>query len=354
MLAANNVHGGDIYSYQEITGKKPLDYSANINPLGLPSEVKEAFLSGIDSFCSYPDVSCRELAKAVADDEQVPWDCLTFGNGAADLIYRICYALKPAKALLPAPTFAEYEQAVAACGGITEYFPLKEETGFQLTKELIHHIEGKDILFLCNPNNPTGRITERELLIRIAEKCRMENCILVIDECFIDFMENQEQYSFQRELPRFENVIVLKAFTKIFAMPGLRLGYCLCYNKEIRGKIELAGQAWSVSVPAQIAGIAALQSKDYRKHTTELISRERRFLTESLRQFGFTVYESFTNFLLLRTEYKDLYQRLYQKGILIRKCDNFIGLDEFYYRIAVKDRDSNEVFLQTMKEIIIK
>lgn len=354
MVAELNVHGGDIYSYLEETGIKPLDYSANINPLGLPLEVKQALFSSFDSFCDYPDVQCRKLREGVAEYEQIDQECLIFGNGAADLIYRLCYALKPQKALMLAPTFLEYGQALNCVNCKLDYFFLKPQNNFRLTVEVLEHIKGKDIFFICNPNNPTGMIVEPELLYKIAEKCKDENCILVIDECFMDFVVEKEKYSFKKYLSQFNCVIILKAFTKIFAMPGLRLGYCMSSNPYILKEIEMAGQSWSVSVPAQTAGVAALQNKEYLKKTLELISEERIYLTKSFKQLGFTVFESYTNFILLISDLEYLYQELYQKGILIRKCGNFDGLDQSFYRIAVKDRKNNERLIEAVTEIVMK
>lgn len=345
-----NVHGGDIYSYIEQTGRKPLDYSANINPLGLPIEVKKALASNVDSFCDYPDIKCRKLKKAVAQYEQVSEDNLIFGNGAADLIYRLCHALNPQRALLLAPSFMEYGQALSSVNCKIDYYYMNSQGDFKLKEEILDYISGKDVFFLCNPNNPTGMIIGNDLLYQIALKCKEENCVLVIDECFMDFVTDKEKYSFKKYLSEFDYVIILKAFTKIFAMPGLRLGYCLSRNTNILKEIELAGQSWSVSVPAQIAGTAALQDSEYLKKTLEIITKERLYLTDSLKGLGFTVFESFTNFILFQTE-DDLYPKLYHEGILIRKCANFIGLDRSFYRIAVKDRMDNEKLIHAITTV---
>ncbi len=351
MVADINAHGGDIYSYIIEKGELPLDYSANINPLGLPKEVKKAFLAAADKLCSYPDVTCRGLRKLTAQYEGCREEELLFGNGAADLIYRICFALKPKKALLLAPTFSEYGQALQSLPCDLAYFHLKPETDFMITQEILPLINGKEILFLCNPNNPTGRVIDPALLYQIAMRCEEENCILVIDECFMDFVAGKEKLSFQKYLSQFKQVIILKAFTKIFAMPGLRLGYLMSSNHEVIKKIQAAGQAWSVSVPTQAAGEAALQEKEYLNRTIKLITKERNYLIKALKQLGFTVFFSDTNFILFQTEEKYLYQKLYQKGILIRRCENFKGLDNTYYRIAVKRRKDNQKLISAIKEV---
>ncbi len=345
-------HGGDIYSYMEQKGIKPLDYSANVNPLGLPESVKKALSYNIESFSTYPDIHCRKLKKAVSTYENINSEDILFGNGAADIIFRLCYALKPKDALLLAPTFSEYEQALENVDCKISYYSLRPENDFVVGMEILEYIKGKDIVFICNPNNPTGMVTDKELIHKICERCQLENCYLVIDECFMDFVSLAQESSFKEYLKDFDNVIILKAFTKIFAMAGLRLGYCLCHNKEIISKIEKAGQPWSVSVPAQIAGVAALDDKDYLTETVAIIEKERVFLTESLRKLGFTVFQSKANFFLFKTTQKDLYEKLFEKGILIRKCSNFMGLDDTYYRIAVKCREDNEKLLEAIRGVI--
>jgi len=346
------MHGGDIYSYMEMNGAKPLDYSANINPLGLPDNVKKALAQNIESYSAYPDTNCRKLKEAVSAYEKFEADCILFGNGAADIIYRICYALRPKTALLTAPTFSEYGQALENTGCKIEYFGLSPEYGFTVGTGILEQVSGKDIVFICNPNNPTGNLADRSLIYKLAEKCRKENCILVIDECFMDFIAEKKSYSFIEYLEDFDNVIIVKAFTKIFAMAGLRLGYCLCSNKEILLKIEKAGQPWSVSTPAQVAGIAAIGDKDYLIRTARIIDEERGYLSKNLSSFGFTVFESHTNFILFKAEQTDLYDRLYKKGVLIRKCANFKGLDDTYYRIAVRCREDNEKLINAISEVI--
>lgn len=352
MAADMNAHGGDIYGYIEETGKLPLDYSANINPLGLTKEVKKAYISALSGLGSYPDVSLRGLCRETARYEACREEYLLFGNGAAELIYRICCALRPGKALLPAPAFSEYGQALQSTGCELEYFMLKPGNNFALTEAVLPRISGKDIVFLCNPNNPTGGIIEPGLLYDIAGKCREEGCILVIDECFMDFVSGKESYSFKKYLPQFEQVIILRAFTKIFAMPGLRLGYLMCSSRDIIAKLKAAGQAWSVSVPAQAAGEAALMDSEYLDKTVKLITKERSYLVKALKRLGFTVFPGEANFILFRTQDRNLYQKLYRKGILIRRCENFMGLDSSYYRIAVKLRKDNRRLVAAIREVV--
>lgn len=346
-------HGGDIYSFMDEKNEKPIDFSANVNPLGLPKGVKKVLRRSINQFAAYPDVNCTKLKKALSEFEKVSQDYISFGNGAADIIYRLVYALKPQKALLLAPTFAEYELALKNVDCKINYYELFSEDSFQVKEDLLNEIEDIDMLFICNPNNPTGMITDIELLKKIAEKSRRTGCLLVIDECFIDFLECSNDYTFKHYLKDYENVLILKAFTKIFAMAGLRLGYCLSSNKELLKRINSANQPWSVSVPAQLAGTEVLKDKKYIRETINKIAKERLYLTKELQNLGFNVFKSHTNFILIKTTKKmDLHSELYKKGILIRKCENFKRLDDSYYRIAIKNHSHNAKLIIVLKEIL--
>jgi threonine-phosphate decarboxylase len=338
-------HGGDIYANPGVT----LDFSVNTNPLGMPPEVRQALVSRVDEFSLYPDPKCRELCAAIASRENVPADWVLCGNGAADLIYRLCYAVKPREALVCAPTFSEYERALSQSGCRVSRYVLTEENGFALTEGVLEYLTpGVDILFLCHPNNPTGRLIPRDLLERILDRARQIGAIAVADECFLDFTDGESSKSYLWETP---GLVVLKAFTKIYAMAGLRLGYMLTSGKTLLEKANAASQCWSVSTPAQIAGAAALGHADWARETRLLIAEERAFLSGELTKLGVRVFQSDANYLLLRCE-KPLYEPLLAKGIMIRRCGNFIGLDTSYYRIAVKTRPENERFSKTLHEVI--
>lgn len=338
------VHGGDIQGYFEEYGSYPLDFSANVNPLGLPQGVKEALNAGMDGFAAYPDPLCRLLREKIAVYEGVPTAQILCGNGAADLIFRLAYALRPRRALVLAPTFAEYELALRAAGCAVDYFDLSEQDGFTVGERFCTAIEagGYDLVFLCNPNNPTGLLCEPRIACQAAQACKRSGALLVADECFNDFLDEPEKYTLKPLLAQGKPVLILKAFTKIFAMAGLRLGYCLCADTELLERLRAAGQPWSVSGAAQTAGIAALREREYLQKTRTLIRTERNWLIEKMRELGLWVAEGRANYLLLRTEQEDLPAQMRKHGILIRSCANYRGLDARYNRIAVRTRAENE------------
>ena len=324
-----------------------LDFSVNTNPLGMPDAVRQALITRVDEFTRYPDPQCRELRAAIALHENVPEEWVLCGNGAADLIYRLCYAVKPRRALVCAPTFSEYERALEQVGCQVVHHALLEKNDFALTADIAGQLfTESDILFLCHPNNPTGRLIPEELLESILRKARQSHMIVVVDECFLDFTDGTSPKRYLDQMP---GLIVLKAFTKIYAMAGLRLGYLLTSGKTLLDKINTAAQCWSVSVPAQIAGVAALKCTDWPDKTRRHIGKERHFLSESLRGLRVKVFPSDANFLLLRYD-QPLYESLLQKGILIRSCENFRGLAATYYRVSVKSRPDNVCLIQAIKE----
>ena len=362
-------HGGDIYS-----NKVSIDYSANINPLGLPQGVKEELARCIEDpvCCVYPDSRCRDLVKALSDYHQAPEDWILCGDGAADLIFGLAFALKPKKALLLAPSFLEYEQALRAVDCDISLFYLKEENGYRLdVEELCKTLEQtnvhQDILFLCNPNNPTGIAVKKEQVLKLAETCEKTGTFLVVDECFEEFLDEPEAYSIIPFLEKLPHVFVLKAFTKIYAMAGMRLGYALCSDEDVLTKICQVRQPWSVSGLAQRAGIAALKETEYVLKTRKLIHEQREKMEAALKGLGYIVYPSQANYIFFKeksleeTAEKDaeqeekpersptsLYARMLNQGVLIRSCSNYPGLDASCYRICVKTEEENREFLNLL------
>lgn len=355
------MHGGDIYSFKKETGKTPLDFSENTNPYGLPNGVKKAIAESLDTYNVYPDPNCRELTQSVSKFYDITEEYLLFGNGAADIIFKIAYAIKPKNALILAPTFSEYEIALKKVGTKIHYFHLREEMQFQITEQILDAISGNDIVYICNPNNPTGIVCTRELMLKILNKCRACGAYLVVDECFMDFVaSDMREYvsseaikkskdSILTEVANYQNLIVLKAFTKIFAMAGLRLGFCVSSNLSLLEEINHAGQPWSVSSVAQIAGIACCKESEYIRDSLDRLETERKFLIDSLQNLGFKTYESDANYILFRSN-EDLITTLKEAGIMIRSCSNYIGLNQEYYRIAVKRHHENEALIQALQD----
>ena len=340
-------HGGDIY-----TNKYRLDFSANLNPLGMPERVKQAATEGVAASGAYPDVLCRELRCKLAEKEGISPEQIVFGNGAAELIFLIAQAAKPRKALLVAPGFAEYEQALVSAGCAITFYALQEEYGFAIRDDYFDLLEKKpDMIFLCNPNNPTGVTIPADLLEHILYICQENHIRVVLDLCFMDFLDDYERANTVGWLSEYPNLFLLKAFTKTYAMPGLRLGYGMSSDIDFLEKIRDLTQPWNISLPAQMAGVAALDEAEYVEKARRLIHTQRCWLMEKLTGLGYQVFDSKANFIFFRGP-KGVAEKCAKKGILIRDCGNYRGLDETYgyYRVAVRTEEENQELVRTLKD----
>lgn len=353
------VHGGNIYGCNQ----KVLDFSSNLNPLGMNQSVKQAVIEGIDSYDVYPDIDSTELTDKICAFYERKYkspfqrDMFTFGNGACDMIFRIVLGLKPKKAIIVSPTFSEYEEALKLQEAEINHFQLKEEEGFQLTQRakeiLISQIQkGVDMVFLCNPNNPTGIGIIREDVIEIARICKKTNAVLVVDQSFMDFVENEENYSITRDIFTLKNVIILGSFTKIYAMAGIRLGYTISVNHKINDILAQTMQPWAVSTVAEKAGIAALkadESENFTEITKLYISKNREYLINELKRLGYKVFPSVANYVFFRSE-NNILNYMRGKNIILRSCGNYPYLDKSYYRIAVRTEEENKAFIKALEE----
>ena len=343
------MHGGDIYR-----NDVELDFSVNINSKGIPDRVKEALKDAIEKCTCYPDIQAERLKKAIAQMNRIDEQTLVFGNGASELFLALIRALKPKKALIPVPSFYGYEKALASSQCETIYYEMKEEENFCLTERFLEQLTDKvDVLFLTNPNNPVGNCVDRVLLEKIIQRCNRNNITVILDECFIEFTEEGQEGSFMHKTKRYPNVIVVRAFTKIFSIPGVRLGYLICQDHQLKKKILDQLPEWNLSVFAQEAGYAATKETEFIKETISATKKEREYLIKELKSLGIKVYEGRANFLLLYTE-ENLAEKLLEKKILIRDCSNFRGLKKGFYRIAVKKREENIILIKEIKKIMEK
>lgn len=346
------VHGGDWAGYRAEFGCDALDFSANVSPLGLPAGVAAAITNALPTADRYPDPLCRELRAALARAEGVPADWILCGNGAADLIFRLALAVRPRRALLPAPTFAEYEAALQTVGCAVQRVFLREENEFAVTEEFIDAVTPEtDIVFLCQPNNPTGQVTPPALVERLVRRCAECGAVLVVDECFLDFLPDRDAWTAKQLLRDTPQLIILKAFTKLYAMAGVRLGYALCGDAALLEKMRGAGQPWAVSSLAQAAGLAALQETAYAGAVRALIAEQRPRMAAGLRALGLRVMDGQANYLLFRAT-PDFGEKLRRRGAVVRSCANYPGLDAAWYRTAVRTAEENTRLLQIMGEIL--
>ena len=339
-------HGGDRYS-------RPirLDFSVNTNPYGPLPEVVEAALGSRGELDHYPDPYCRELVRAIAHKEQLPEEYILCGNGAAELIDLYVRALRPRTALEAAPTFSEYRRSLTAAGCEVRDVVLTRESGFVWEESVLDRLdkEQPDLLVICNPNNPTGRLISPSLLDRILARCDERGIAVLIDECFIDLADQRESRT--TNLARYPGLMILNAFTKSHSLAGLRLGYCMTADSHLLARMSRLSQPWNVSVPAQRAGAVAASRSDFLIESRAKIYEQRAALSAGLEELGLEVLPSEVNFLLVRGP-MGLDAELEREGILIRNCANYHGLSNGWYRIAVRPEEENKVLLNTLSAIL--
>ena len=344
LINRKSPHGGDIY-----TNSVKLDFSANINPAGMPEKVRQALMDAAGRCEAYPDPYCTELRRKIAAHERVPADYILCGNGAAEMIYAYAFTLpKDKPALIVSPTFCEYEQALSAADIPAEDYILKEENSFRLTEEFLRTDFTKySAIFLCSPNNPTGITVNPDIICGILQS----GVRLFCDFCFLDLTDTPDKYDIPVLLQTYPNLTVLRAFTKSYAMAGVRLGYAMCSDIEFLSEMSEKTQCWNVSTLAQAAGCAALDCTDWLAESVRKISAERRYLIDGLTQLGIRVYHGEANYLLLYSE-GDIAEKLMARGIMLRRCSNYIGLGEGYIRIAVRTREENDLLLSELHEVL--
>ncbi len=348
-------HGGDVYGVADELGipvEECLDFSANINPLGIPASVKAAMENAVAQSVHYPDPECRKLTQAIGKQLNVEPETILCGNGGADILYRIVYAAKPKKAVIPAPSFLAYEEALKQAGAEISYYRMDER--MEVGTDILGMItEETDILFLCTPNNPTGLLISGEVLEAVMKRAAKTGTRVVLDECFMDFVVEERRRSMINGTVRFSNLVIVKSFTKMYGIPGIRLGYAVCSDIPFLQKMRAAGQTWPVNSVAMAAGLAALLEKGFARDTVEYVRREREWLAGELKSLGLSVYDGQADYLFFRAPgHEDLYEKLLEEKIIIRRCCNYVNLTAEHYRIAVKRHEENERLVRRLKKIL--
>ena len=353
-------HGGTVFSVARQLGVPPesiLDFSASINPLGPPPGVRRAVTEAFSLAGHYPEDGSPATCKALADYHSLPADNIAVANGSTELIHLIPRLFRSAagRALLIAPTFSEYANALELAGWKFDYLSLSYETGFALDCDKVAAVlaNGYDLLFFCNPGNPSGKLYSLEEVETLAGLCRSSGCFFVLDEAFIDFAES---CSAKHLLPVADSGLILRSMTKFFGFPGMRLGYSIA-SPAVTSRLKRFLPPWSVGVIPQAAAIAAVADSEHCLRTVEIIARERLGLAAAFSAIsGLEVFDSAANYLLIRLKTgltaAELQDRLLKELILIRDCGNFEGLDNRFFRVAVKGEADNKKLLQAIAEVL--
>lgn len=350
MIDGRKMHGGNIITQSKkynIEIDKIIDFSANVNPLGFPHNLTELIIKNIKFITNYPDIEASELKKALSDYINVETKNIIVANGSCELIYLMSRLFSYERILIPSPTFTEYERAfknrVRLVNLINDDFSLSMD-------KVIDNIKDTQIVFLCNPNNPTGGLWQKEDILKLTKQT-----MVIVDEAFMDFVENKE--SVAKEAVTINNLFVIRSLTKFFAMPGLRVGYGIGTQKTIE-TLSALQPPWSVNSIAQIVATHVVKDKDIIKETIKLIKEERTFLFNSLNQINYLKpYHSVANFILIKLKELNstiLTDNLGKQGILIRDCSDFTFLDDSFIRIAIRTRAENSKLIIELNKYDIK
>ncbi len=355
------IHGGDLYR-----NRVRLDFSVNLNPLGTPESVREAVRKSAGRIQEYPDADYKRLREAMGKFLGADSDSVICGNGASELITAVVTAVRPETVLLGAPDYYGYERSARSSGCKISFIMLweseaeLESESDRRALELCKLKRGlndspadskKTLVMLSNPNNPTGRFFNKAEITEVIETACRRGFYFLLDESFLPFVEGGEKESLVSLIGNFSGLFILRSMTKLFSMPGVRLGGLVTATGELRDRVSAVLPEWNVSVPAEEAGVAAMADRDYVNHTQADTARERRILKEGLEKAGLKVFGGAANYLLVKSD-APLYSLLLEEEILIRDCRNFRGLGEGYYRIAVRTEGENRELLETLKRVL--
>lgn len=354
---APRTHGGNIYEASRrygIAEKRIMDFSSNANPLGPASAAVRAGKKAMGLIGRYPDPETAGLRKAIARYFGIKADHVVCGGGASGLAHLLPRVFRPKKVLIPSPTFAEYSAAARDAGAEAVPFPLKEHSGFRVDPiEMSFALKGVDMAVLCNPNNPTGTIITKTEMLEIARYALDQGVRLVVDESFMDFAEEE---SIVKEAIQTPHIICIRSFDAFFGLPGIRVGYAIA-NEAAAAVIREGQEPWTLNVPAEQAAIAALNDWGHIKKTRRLVQKERERLLSALRILpGVETFPGTANFILIKLTSFDgftLIQKLGERGMFVRECMSFQGLDSQYIRIAVRTRRENIRLIKALRQLLI-
>ncbi len=370
-------HGGDIYTQGLLKGKQILDFSSNINPLGIPESFKNNIEEALESVERYPDVEYRtlknyikeyiEFSRKYFDEGEKKHENITeklnqsvlssnnivLGNGAAEIIDLVisCFS----RVCIVVPSFIEYEKNALKWQCSIEYSLLKNDMTYDYD-DINSKIIAADALIIGNPNNPNGGVIDKKRFKAILDFCEENNKTIIIDEAFIEFT-GRNGFSLLEQIQNYKCIFIIRALTKFFAMPGIRMGYGISNDEELINKIRNKQNPWNINCFAETAVKYVLNDRDYIEKSLKWIEEEREFMARQLKKINFIeeVYNTYTNFVLCKLKKLDchkLYDLCLEKGIAIRKCQNFKGLNEKYIRLAIKDRKNNEKVIKLLNSLI--
>lgn len=352
----NSVHGADINSAAELYGleaDKIIDFSSNINPFIVDS-MDKIVAAGVGSLQKYPDIKYRRLRKNIADYLRVEDSYIIPGNGATEIIYLLMRNLSGRLAIIN-PTFSEYRKGAEIAGLSVVDFVMDWKKDFKLDLDEIYRRKDEfDSIFICNPNNPDGSVREIKKLLEFAEK---EGKLLIVDETFIEFADSEKEISLVNMVEKSKNLFIIRAVTKFFGIPGIRLGYGISSNRELLQKMYDEKEPWTINSFADSASDFIFKEDEYIRKSKEYFSKERICMINEINKIdGIKAFNSDANFILVRFENRnvlDVKENLLKRaGLLIRDASNFIGLDSSFARVAIKNHEQNTVLVDALRSVL--
>ena len=341
------MHGGRLLEFSK-SGKKYIDFSASINPYGIDPNLKDILKESIDILVHYPNQDYSEIKALISRKHDVIEESIYLGNGANSIIFRLFSIFdKELNICIPTPSFETYRLAAESVSANIVYYDMNR---FKITNEIFDILSDNiDVLVLTNPNNPTGYLIEEELLQRLLEYCKAENIFVLLDECFLEFVLDGEKYSQISNLSKYTNLAILRSLTKLYAFPGLRFGYLLTENKKIIENLKKITPSWDINTLALEAAKFSL-TQDMSQVVLK-IQKEKSILLKNLESVGIEVFDSKANFLLCRYK-KNLSNALLNQGVIVRDCSDYRGMDDTYFRVAVRTNSDNMILFENIKELI--
>lgn len=349
-------HGANVNEIAQIYNIDPkdiIDFSSNINPKVVP-DLDKYILKGLENCKGYPDINYTNLKNNISEYIGLNSDFIIPGNGATEIIYLLMKSIDKRLAILN-PTFSEYGRSASLSGLDVLNLDLDSKNEFSIDlKQIKENINKFDSLFVCNPNNPNGKVKDLTELLNLMKQ---HNKLLIVDETFMEFVGLEEKYSLVKYVEEYKNLFILKAVTKFFGLPGLRLGYGLTSNIKIIENIYKYKEPWTINSFADTLSNYIFKDSQYIKESKEYYIKERNYMLKELRNIsGINVYDTDTNFILIKLNNRrsnEIKVELLNKGnILVRDASNFIGLDDSYIRVAIKSHEENEILIKHMKNLL--
>lgn len=356
-------HGSDlevIEQIYQIPKNQITNFSGNVNPLGISPKLRDELRDNIDLIASYPDRQYTSLRRVIGEYTDSAFENILVGNGTTELISLSIQAIHPKKVLIIGPTYSEYEKEVDLGGGTSFYYPLKENQNFEVD---IDDLKGQlttdmDLLILCNPNNPTSSVIKQNKLRQILDHCKKQGIYVLIDETYVEFVPHINEVTAIPYAEYYSNLLILRGVSKFFSAPGLRLGYCICGNENIKRKMNEKKNPWTINALASLAGEIMLQDKSYIKETRQLINEQREHIYKTCSSWeGIKVYKPYANFILLRLKHggldsTEVFEALIRKGLMIRDASSFPFLDKGFIRFCFLGPEDNTRLLGELDTIL--